>query len=235
MVRYNPQVENPFLRRGTSFTPTFLSNLGIIFLLGLLVYMNSLGGGFVYDDYAFIVNNPHIKTLSHPGRFFLLKTATSFSGHSIWRPLRTLSFAFDYHLWGLEPFGYHLTNVLFHIINGVLVYIIILRLGLAWRVALISSCLFLVHPLQTESVSWISSRGDCLFAAFFLLSLYWYMKGRIILSYLSFILSLFSKETALSLPLLLLAYDSLFIRPQFVEKRKNNITPSCQKIGRAHV
>ncbi len=106
--------------------------LGLIGVLAgvILLYLPPLSGDFVYDDQAFIVDNAHVRHLDQWPAFWTDQTTLSRTGHGIWRPLRTLSFALDYRLWGLRTIGYHLTSLLVHVVNVWLIWQLSLWL---WR------------------------------------------------------------------------------------------------------
>ncbi|MBN1793922.1 MAG: tetratricopeptide repeat protein [Candidatus Omnitrophica bacterium] len=194
--------------------------------LGCLVYWGVLSGPFVYDDTFFVRDNPHIRALSFQTvwRFFdsPAETVASVRWDDIYRPVRTLSFACDYALWGNNPAGYHLVNIVFHILNTLLIGFFFRRLFASGEVAFLSSLIFLLHPLQTEAVSWISSRADVLFVSFYMGSLLLYLRflddktsGRVrgplcLASTGVYIGSLLSKEMALTLPLVLFLYEVMF-------------------------
>ena len=89
--------------------------------------------------------------------------------YGYYRPVTTLSYVFDHWLWGLKPFGYHLTNLLLHAICSVSVGLILIRLDFDPEPALLTALLFAVHPIHSENVAWISGRTDLL--AFFFCSL----------------------------------------------------------------
>ena len=134
-------------------------------LVAISVYAPALAGGFVWDDQALIVENTSIHSWTHVGDilsrdFFHLHDDPQPYGY--YRPVITLSYLLEYHLWGLRPFGYHATNVLLHAVSTVLVALILRRLrfgdGLCFTVAL----LFAVHPIHVENVAWIASRKDVL-------------------------------------------------------------------------
>ena len=135
---------------------------GLIVLLVFLVYLPALRGGFVWDDDAYITNNPTL----HDGEglrqiWFAPGTTPQYY------PLSFTSFWVDYHLWKLNPLGYHLTNILFHAINAILLWIILRRLNV--RGAWLAAAVFAVHPVNVETVAWITERKNVL-AGFFYLS-----------------------------------------------------------------
>ncbi|MBP7216557.1 MAG: tetratricopeptide repeat protein [Candidatus Omnitrophica bacterium] len=189
-----------------------------LFVLVYIVYAPSLENSFVnWDDFAYVVDNPTIKSLT-------LKTVktifTSFSLSS-YQPFVLLSFAADYYFFKLNPLGYHLINLVLHLCNVILVFFLILRLSHKAPVALLVACLFGIHPIHVESIAWISQRKDVLYAFFFLGSLISYLaflgNGRwrwlyYVVSLVLFVFSFFSKGMALALPFVLILIDVLLGR-----------------------
>ncbi len=189
--------------------------VSLIILAAALGFWPALRAGFIYDDRFFVVENASIRSLSLlPDYFTSPQTTTaSIPWNPIWRPLRNVSFAIDYLLWGLRPEGYHLANLMFHAANGLLLLFIACRLWPVGPAPLLAALVFMLHPVQSEAVVWVSGR-DNLLALFFLLGT-WLARLRYrqsqrrtwwCLSLLSFILALLSKETAaafvFALPLL---------------------------------
>lgn len=202
---------------------------GISFFIALItfiVYLPALQNGFVnWDDYTYVYKNQNIRSLD----LAFLKWSLTATVGKLWHPLTLVSLAWDYALWGLNPIGYHLTNILLHTLNTFLVFILITRLmeqsspkkaillnkGLV--AAVITAILFGIHPLHVESVVWISERKDVLSAFFFLTSLLTYLKytsckgSKKNLFYgvclLLFIMALLSKPMAITLPIVLLILD----------------------------
>ena len=200
----------------------------LLFIFTMVIYSNSLGGEFVYDDEYFVVKNIAIRSLENIPLFFTSPSAVAFSelSQDVYRPITTLSYAIDFFLWKLDVFGYHLVNVLFHALNVILVFLL---LSLAFGdlfLAFIAAMLFACHPVQTEVVSWISGRSSVLFLFFYLTAMLGYIlyaKNKKILylalSLLAFAISLLSKEMAVTLPLLLIAYDVHFGASEGFRKR----------------
>ncbi len=147
--------------------PDWLVVLALI-TAGVIVYANSFSNSFVWDDELLVTSNRSITSLRAPGRFFTAELAPKIGGN-FYRPLQSLSYAFDYLFWGLRPFGYHLTNLLIHLANAIFIYFILLILTRRRLLSSLTSLLFLVHPIQTEAVTYLSGRADIL-AAFFLLA-----------------------------------------------------------------
>lgn len=140
-------------------------NILVLAALGCLIYLNSLGGGFVWDDSGLIAGNKEcLENFSSVPSVFFKPTFEA----PYYRPLLWVSFSLDYFLWGQRPIGFHITNVAVHIINIWLVYWFVVNLGLSGIVAFFTAGLFAAHPVQTESISWISGRNDSLMVLFVL-------------------------------------------------------------------
>jgi Flp pilus assembly protein TadD len=162
-------------------------------VLTFAVYLPALQNGFVWDDVQYITSNSFIRSIN--GNLF--KTAFLTFQADNWHPLAWISHAVDYSIWGLNPLGHHLTNIILHAINTMLVVLLLMQLVevfltsetknshrspvLSQRQVLfacgISGLLFGLHPLHVESVAWISERKDLLCALFFLLSVIVYVKA----------------------------------------------------------
>jgi tetratricopeptide (TPR) repeat protein len=187
-----------------------------------VVYANSLVNGFVWDDRALVNDNRFIREWRFLPKVFTTNLFGG-AGHEaiFYRPVQTLTFMIDYRLWGLRPFGYHLTNLLLHLGCTILVYMFVARVA-AWRTAMIAGLLFAVHPLQTEAVAYVSGRADSLAVGFGLLSLLLYINAQAaprdvpwrVGSLAAFAVALLSKEMAMVFPALLILYDLLFDQPR---------------------
>ena len=126
-----------------------------------------------YDDNLYVTANAHVQSGITPES---VKWAFSTPVAANWHPLTVLSHMLDCQLFGLNPWGHHLTNVLFHSLNAALVFVLLLRLTNAtWR-SLLVAALFAVHPLHVESVAWVSERKDVLSGFFGLLTLIFYAR-----------------------------------------------------------
>jgi protein O-mannosyl-transferase len=199
---------------------------GLVALITFVAFSPALRNGFVnWDDLETLVENPNFRgvTWSHLSWMF----TTFHQGH--YQPLSWLTFSMDYLLWGMDPFGYHLTNILLHSANAVLFYFVtLLLLEIAAPVssavvlklaAGFSALLFAIHPLRVESVAWATERRDVLSGFFLLLTVLSYLKavgpetndasGRrwIFVSAVLYVLSLLSKASGMTLPLVLLVLD----------------------------
>ncbi|MDO8445160.1 MAG: tetratricopeptide repeat protein [Deltaproteobacteria bacterium] len=199
--------------------PSFKINLLFLFvILGTFyIYSGVLTGPFIWDDEHFVLRNPSIRSIEKLPEYFTSKETYAMEGDfAIYRPLRNVSYLIDYILFGLNPLGFHAVNLLLHIQNIVLMaYLVKLMTGRNF-IPIVAATLFAFHPVQTEAVSWIKGRDDLICTFFYLASLALYIKGRDKKSYLywgsviSFALALFSKEAALTLPLIILLYNLHF-------------------------
>ncbi|MDH3827758.1 MAG: tetratricopeptide repeat protein, partial [Desulfobacterales bacterium] len=202
----------------SKMTATHWLPVALLVFVCIVVYLNSLPNGFVFDDYAVIIENKYLKL---PGINFASFLNHSYfniaGGEASYRPLATLSYYLIYAIAGLNPFFYHLLSVILHIVNVVLVYLLF-NLILKHRfTALIAGLLFACHPALTEAVDCISYNEDLLAAVFFLLAFLYYLKSSTnglisnIISYglslFFFLLGLLSKEMAITLPAIILLYD----------------------------
>ncbi|MBU0676910.1 MAG: tetratricopeptide repeat protein [Verrucomicrobia bacterium] len=186
----------------------------VLLLLGLVccvAFWPAFQCNFVnWDDNNFVVNNSLIRSLepSAIGRLFLTLT----DGNYI--PLTLLSFSLNHAACGLNPICYHATNILLHVLNAGMVFLLIRFLVKNTSTALFVSLLFAVHPLRVESVVWVSQRKDVLYLFFYLAALLTYLryaeKGErtaYVTALLLFGASLLSKQLAVSFPLILVALD----------------------------
>ena len=143
----------------------------LFFLLAGIVYFNSFWVKFIWDDEALIVKNYLIRDFSHI--FEIFTTPISFMQKtSFWRPLQILSYCFDFFLYKFNYRGYHLTNILLHIIVGILFFYLSLYFIPDKKICVFSCLLFLLSPLWVEVVTYISGRADLLVAIFCILDHY---------------------------------------------------------------
>ncbi len=193
----------------------------------LITFYPSLGNGFINrDDDVMLLNNPLIRELTWAS---VLKIFTTLERYFYYMPLVDLSFAVEYRFFGLHPFVYHLTNLLLHVFNAILVFMILDKIVKNRWQALVCALLFALHPQRVESVAWVSERKDVLFSLFFLLSFWFYLlkegsknHRREIFSIFFFICALLSKPTATILPLILILYD-MYAKHNFHLSLKNKI------------
>ena len=193
----------------------------LIFLLTVIVYANSLVNSFVWDDRYLIVENNLSKNWRNIPEFFTTQLYQgSGQDSNFYRPIQKLTVLFDYYLWGLNPFGYHITNILIHAFNAILVYILLNLLFKRKQISLISALFFAIHPIHTQAVTYISGRADLLAFLFIFLSLILFIQYRNLNNFkgyywgavLCFVFALLSRESAVILPFLLILYDISFNR-----------------------
>lgn len=191
-------------------------------VLTAFLYVGSISGEWLlsWDDQIYIVDNPLIKTISVDN---ILKIFSSFY-YTDYHPLQLLSYMIDYGLWKSNPVGYRITNIVLHVISGIMVFVItrkILRITSCIplhdrnAVAAAASYIFLSHPTAVESVIWISERKNVLSTAFMLMSFYAYITYRemelkkfFYLSLLLFIFALLSKASTVVLPIFIVLLDN---------------------------
>jgi len=195
-----------------------LVSIGLIIVLGFFAYANSLQGEFLWDDEILIKNNAEIKNRTNISKLFLpYERRDDAKSYSLYRPLRELTFLSDYALWGLNPLGFHFTNILLHIASALCLYWTVNLIFSNRLLASFTSVLFVVHPVHTEAVSYISGRADSLSLALMLACLALYIRNIkakktavYFLTILSYSLALLSKEGSLILPILILMYHFVF-------------------------
>ncbi|MBI2840560.1 MAG: hypothetical protein HYX75_19775 [Acidobacteria bacterium] len=205
-------------------------NVGVvlIILLSIAAYGTSLRGGFVWDDWTLIVENDSVKSWRTLGEiltsdfFYFGQSPLLSQKRGYYRPLVTLSYMGDYALWGLNPLGFHLTNVVLHAAASVLLLQLLTRLlaGQPWT-AVLAVALFGAHPIHTESVSWISGRTDVMAGLFFSGAFYSYLRAHTPdpraaekapmiwtgCAVISFSMAILCKEAAIVLPAVLVTYE----------------------------
>ena len=185
----------------------------LLVIATFIAYMQVLKYGFItsFDDTEYLTSNWNIKTgLTKESIVWAFSTSYA----SNWHPLTWLSHMLDYELYGMEPFGHHLTSLIFHITNTLLLFGVLLKMtGALWRSGLVA-ILFALHPLNVESVAWVSERKNVLSTFFLLLTLWAYVKyvdrknaGNYLLVVLFLALGLMSKPMLVTLPFVLLLLD----------------------------
>jgi hypothetical protein len=168
--------------------------------------------GFVnYDDNQYVFNNPNVKGgITQQS----IKWAFTTLSISYWHPITWLSHMLDCEIYGLRPLGHHITSVLIHIINSVLLFLLLSKVtGTLWRSGFVAAA-FALHPLHVESVAWAAERKDVLSGLFWILSMLAYVHyaerpnvKRYAIVLLTFIMGLMSKPMMVILPLALLLMD----------------------------
>ena len=205
----------------------FLLPLSIV-VLTFVAFLPSLQNGFVnWDDEAVLLDNPNYRGLGWEQLRWMFTTFHM----SVYRPIAWITMGIDYLIWGMEPFGYHLTSLFFHCANAVLFYFVALRLlrlamsttdelKLPLRVAAgFAALFFALHPLRVEPVAWESGEDNLVAGLFFMLTLLCYLRAAAITetglyrwvwmggAWISYALSILSKALTVPLPLALLVLD----------------------------
>jgi tetratricopeptide (TPR) repeat protein len=184
----------------------------VLAITTFIVYTPLLRSDFIsFDDGDYVYENNHITAGPTPQNIIWAFTNTHANNY---HPLTSISLMLDSVIFGSKPAGFHLTNLLFHIANTILLFLVLGRLtGRLWPSAFVAA-LFALHPLHVESVAWISERKDVLSTFFFMLTLLAYIRyvekpssGRFLLALLFFALGLLSKSMLVTLPFILLILD----------------------------
>jgi len=219
----------------------------IIILVTYLVFHDSLSNDFVFDDESVIVNNSSIQSIGNIPSFFTAEEGFHKVIGRYYRPIISASYAIDYSIWGLNSFGFHLTNIIIHIISCLLLFKIFTVLF--WRYkyrnlfSLFATLIFAVHPIHTEAVTWISGRTDSMVTMFFFASFLSYIEftreqkylkekntlqsiaGRnylyLFLSLLFFASGLLTKEMIITMPVIILLYDFVYRKKDLSYFKKN--------------
>lgn len=206
----------------------------VLAFVAFFIYANALLNGFVWDDEEQVVNNTVIRDLRNLPMVFTSSTfyagGAGLSG-GFYRPLVTLSYFIDYKLWGLDPLGYHFIQLLFHVANVLLVYFLLKNIFARNNLANgdfaagLAALLFAVHPANVESVAYVGSIGEVIYAFFVFLALLVFVSGADfqngtirgkawITTFILIFLGLLAKETAIvALPIILI-YLWLFVGPK---------------------
>ena len=200
----------------------------VLVVATVIPFIPALRNGFVdWDDYEMLVQNPDYRGFAWPQLRWMF--STFYMGH--FQPLSWLSLSLDYLIWGNDPSGYHLTNLILHVL-GAVTFFFVAKILIAQALQLnadeqsgslnlaagLASLLFAIHPLRVESVAWATERRDVLSGLFFFLTLYCYLRSSQIsenlssstwfaLSLTAYLLSLMAKATAITLPVILLLLD----------------------------
>lgn len=207
----------------------------IIATLAIGLYSNTLKNGFTHDDVVTIVNNFLINDLHNLPKLFDKKSYFALSGELSYRPVVTFTYFMEYAVFGLKSWGYHLTNILLHALNGALFYIfltLLIQSSTAIRQSiavyslnsspLLASLIFVTHPVITEAVNSISFREDPLVFLFYIAALILYLLMRreditysrsswiYPLSCLIYLLALLTKEMAITFPLIIYCYEWIY-------------------------
>ena len=204
-------------------------------ILTIIAFSPLKDSGFiVYDDEQYITKNVYVQSGLNTDsiRQAFSSDLAKFSGH--WHPLTWLSLMLDHSLFGLNPTGYHLVNLLFHVLNTVLLFLVLRRMTRAlWPSAFVAA-LFAIHPLHVESVAWVVERKDVLSTFFWMLTMgaySYYVQQKTVQRYafvlLFFVLGLMSKPMLVTLPFVLLLLDFWPLQ-RFTEARPAPRIPAAE-------
>ncbi|MFY9553492.1 MAG: hypothetical protein WAV47_02105 [Blastocatellia bacterium] len=192
----------------------YIALASLVIVVGVC-YANALGNGFVFDDHGHVLSNKSFRSLTNLPKLLVAS----------YRPLRDISYALDFALWGERPFGFHLTSILIHLGNTLIVMLLMRRLTRDIIPASIAALIFAVHPIQVDAVTYVSGRRDVLFSLFYLVSFHSYLTYRRLadnrdqrssslraflffaLFLVCWALSLLSKEMAASMPLVIFLWN----------------------------
>jgi len=218
-------------RKGQSFPYRHLIAVALIAGVALMAYSNTFYVPFEFDDIPNIINNPNIQI-----KVFTWERLWQLIKNTYKESIRVFSYftlALNYYLGGFNVFGYHLVNLFIHIASGVFLYwFLILTFDLpslkekygmiSYKVALFAGLIFVCHPIQTQSVTYVIQRMASMAGMFYLLSFVLYVKGRLSIGYrryyylggtvLTYLLGVFSKENVAILPLFIGLYEFYFFQ-----------------------
>ena len=214
--------------------PSLIPSLGLVFA-ALSAYANAFSGGFIFDDESSIVNNPSLSRIWPPWAPLISPSAGGTRG----RPFANLTFAVNHWIGGLAVPGYHAANIGIHILAGLALFGIMRRtfrrpslaprFGAAARpLAFAVAALWLVHPLTTESVTYLAQRTECLMGLCYLLALYCVIRGAesaspsrwYLLGGTASLLGMATKEVMVTAPVVILLYDRTFLAGSFAAALK---------------
>ncbi len=213
--------------------------LVIIFFLAVafLTYLSSIESSFHFDDFANIVNNPDIKISNISFDSLARAASTKIAG---FRPVAYVSFALNYYFSGDNTISYHVVNIIIHTVNAFLIFLITLSLfnardlseekaRLREITAFFTALIWLVHPLNSQSVIFIVQRMTLLMTFFFLLAFYFYILSRktknniyLIFTLLFFVLSILAKQNGIMFPFAILTYEFIIGYKEYPRKIAKN-------------
>ncbi len=232
MTSDREDVNNNLVRKFTitsGYSCIFLQ-VFILSVVGLLVYSNSLSVPFVFDDRPNIVENSNVRVTELSFDSLL---SAGFKSNLGSRPVANISFALNYYFNKYNVFGFHLVNVIIHVFTGIFLYCFILltlnqhalkpdNLSPAW-IAFFASVIWLVHPINTQSVTYIVQRMNSMASMFYMMALLFYVYGRLSRklwqkffllsgSIVAAVMALGSKEIAITLPFFIILYEWFFLQ-----------------------
>jgi len=211
---------------------TFAATFVAIFIVLIIIYSNSFHNAWHFDDHANIVNNHHI----HIKSFSWDEIKNSFFGlkqERLSRPLSYFSFAVNHYFGGTNVFGYHVVNFIIHYLATVFLFLFVFNMlktpvlrekyeHIAYPVALLTTFFWSINPIQVSSVTYIVQRMSSMAGLFYVMSMFFYLKGRAtrypqsiyfyVLSGFAGLAAMLSKENAVMLPVSIMLFDLFFIQ-----------------------
>lgn len=200
--------------------------LALLAVISLALFWPALGHDFLinWDDRQYILENYVIRGLTADH----LKTAFTTFSLGNYAPLHLVSYMIDYEIWGLRPSGFIFTNIMLHTFNGMLLYTFLRRLSGDRVWIFFAALIFLLHPVQVETVVWAAERKTVLAMFFFLSSLICYRESRegvrsaarrwYFLSLVSFVAALLTKSVVVIMPLVIILFDLCYYREKRLKK-----------------
>lgn len=173
-----------------------------LIMLTLLAYLPVLQCSYIWDDDYYVTQNPTLRSVQGLCDIWL-------SPRSIpqYYPMVHSTYWVEYHLWGLNPLGYHIVNVLLHLASGLLLWRLLMKLNMPWKWAWLAAAIFVLHPVQVETVAWVTERKNTLSCLFYLLSANVYLhfdRSRDwrswLFAFVLFVFAMLSKTVVLTLP-----------------------------------
>ena len=143
--------------------------VAIIAAAAFLAYLPCLNGGFIWDDHDLITDNKLVMDAAGPFRIWCTTDPIDY-----W-PVTNITFWMEWRLWERNSAGYHATNVMLHIVEALLIWVVLRKLFIPG--AFLAAMIFTLHPVNVESVAWIAQQKNLMAMLFFLLSILWYLKG----------------------------------------------------------
>lgn len=213
-------------------------NYLIIIVCVVAAYYNSLQNTFVFDDESVILGNQSLTSLSNIPKFFTGEEGFHKIIGKYYRPIVSSSYNIDYAIWQLNPFGYHLTNLLIHLIATLILFRLLQILFYKYKygtlAALLGTIIFAVHPIHTEAVSWVSGRTDSFVTLFFFAAFLYYLKyinfdntnkqdepKYLALSLIFYALGLLTKEMIITFPVVIILFDWIYRQQPLSKVLKN--------------
>jgi tetratricopeptide (TPR) repeat protein len=197
--------------------------VGVLILLAIIPYLNTLLNGFVYDDTMQILENPYIRSFDHLKEVFgttVWSYIGDMGGTNYYRPMMTFGYLICYQLFGPLAYGFHLTNLVLHAATVCILFFVSAELFEDRALAWLAAGLFALHPIHSESVAWIAAVTDLQMTLFYLLGFWCYLRvarpggGTSQRAQLGMVLCLglgmLSKEQALTLPALAMLYEHFY-------------------------